>query len=130
MRIPFAKKQRNAFTEARLLRNPSASVESRTRLGSAADLPSYSDVFVTKCHADREESRLGEQRRWINILAQAGPDLVYDYDHHEQEIDSKRPHHELLRPFQLAAGNQVLFQSRELLWFERRQNQLLIGGSD
>jgi hypothetical protein len=35
--------------------------------------------------------------------------LVYDYDHHEQEIDSKRPHHELFRTFQVAPGNQVLF---------------------
>ena len=61
---------------------------------------------------------------------QAGPHLVHDYHHHEQQIDSKRPHHELLRPFQVAPGNQVLFQSGELFRFERGQDQLLIGGGD
>jgi hypothetical protein len=45
----------------------------------------------------------------MDALMQAGQHLVYDYDHHEQQIDSKRPHHELLRTFEVAPGNQVLF---------------------
>ncbi len=68
--------------------------------------------------------------RWIDNLVQAAQHLVYDHHHHEQQIDSKRPHHELLRPFQATPGNQVLFQPGELFRFERIQNQLLIGGGN
>ena len=39
------------------------------------------------------------KRSQLSVLMQTGPHLVYDYHHHEQQIDSKRPHHELLRPF-------------------------------
>jgi len=44
------------------------------------------------------ETVVRQESRFVDILMQTGPHLVDDYHHHEQEIDSKRPHHELLKP--------------------------------
>lgn len=73
-------------------------------------------------------------REWkcsqLSTLMQTSPHLVYNYNYHKQQIDSKRPHYELLKPSEVTPGNKVLFQSGELFWFERGQYQFLIGGGN
>jgi hypothetical protein len=60
-------------------------------------------------------------------LAGRAPNLIYDYGHHEQQVDPKRPKNEYFKSLQLAPGN-MLLSPCELVLFERRQNQGFFGG--
>jgi hypothetical protein len=55
-------------------------------------------LLVTQADISGGETVVRQESCFIDILMQAGPHLVDDYHYHEQEIDSKRPHHELLKP--------------------------------
>jgi hypothetical protein len=63
--------------------------------------------------------RIGSPDRLFPQLMRTNPHLVYNYRHHEEQIDSKRPENELLKPLEVAPGNKLLFQPGELIPLER-----------
>jgi hypothetical protein len=56
------------------------------------------------------------------------PDLVGDYCHHEQEVESKGPEDQEFGAFEVTTGDGVLFGFDELIVFEGREDPGLIGG--
>jgi hypothetical protein len=62
-------------------------------------------------HSEKDSSPASESTHSYHQLMRTNPHLVYNYDHHEEQIDSKRPENELLRPPEVASGNKALFQS-------------------
>ena len=63
-------------------------------------------------------------------LVCGGPDLVGDYCHHEQEVESESPEDDQFGAIEVAAGDVVLLDADELVVFERGQDQGLVGGGD
>jgi hypothetical protein len=60
-------------------------------------------------------------------LVSGGPDLVGDYCHHKQKIESKRPEDEEFGAFEVPARDGVLLRFDQLIVLERREYPGLIG---
>ena len=77
----------------------------QTQIGVESGEPARGDQFVEWTGLDGNRRAFSERRfarEWkrsqLSVLMQTGPHLVDNYHDHEQQIDSKRPHHELLKP--------------------------------
>ena len=76
-------------------------------------------MFCKVVYSKKDDLSASESAHIFPELMRANPHLVYNYQHHEEQIDSKRPENELLKPPEVASGNKVLFHSGELIPFER-----------
>ena len=65
-----------------------------------------------------------------DTLAGDGPDLIEDDGHHEQEIEAEGPENYELGAFEMAAGDEVLFRSDELVVLEGGEDECFVGGGD
>jgi hypothetical protein len=54
--------------------------------------------------------------------------LIDDYGHHEQKVEAEGPEDDKFGAFEMAAGDVVFFGSDELVVFEGREDQGLVGG--
>ena len=70
------------------------------------------------------------RQRDTRDLAGGDPDLVRDYRRHEDQIEAERPKDEKFTAFQVTAGNGMLLRVRELIVFERGQDEGLVEGGD
>jgi hypothetical protein len=85
--------------------------------------------------SDAEFYRGGEVALVLRIVQErnlvgGGPDLVGDYCHHEQEVESESPEDDQFGAIEVAAGDVVLLDADELVVFERGQDEGLVGGGD
>jgi hypothetical protein len=55
------------------------------------------------------------------------PDLICDYCHHEEEIESKRPEDNEFGAFEVTARDRMLFGFDELVVFQGREDPGLVG---
>lgn len=65
-----------------------------------------------------------------DTLAGDGPDLIEDDGHHEKEIEAEGPEDNELGTLEMAAGDEVLFRSDELVVLEGGEDHGLVGGGN